>query len=60
LTQKLPPTPPAAVQPPVAVAVPQFRSIEPEPSGDQPTLESRIGSQWFNRIGILAVLIGVA
>jgi uncharacterized membrane protein len=24
------------------------------------SLESRIGSQWFNRIGILAVLIGVA
>lgn len=24
------------------------------------TLESRIGSQWFNRIGILAVLIGMA
>ncbi|MDR3755044.1 MAG: DUF2339 domain-containing protein [Terracidiphilus sp.] len=27
---------------------------------DSPSLESRIGSQWFNRIGILAVLIGVA
>jgi uncharacterized membrane protein len=25
-----------------------------------PTLESRIGSQWFNRIGIIAVLIGIA
>src|SRR6185312_4249198 len=24
------------------------------------SLESRIGSQWFNRIGILAVLIGMA
>lgn len=30
------------------------------PSSDSPSLESRIGSQWFNRIGILAVLIGVA
>lgn len=27
---------------------------------DDGSLESRIGSQWFNRIGILAVLIGVA
>ncbi len=26
----------------------------------QPSLESRIGSQWFNRIGILAVLVGMA
>ena len=29
-------------------------------TGDDRSLESRIGSQWFNRIGILAVLIGVA
>lgn len=27
---------------------------------DEVSLESRIGSQWFNRIGILAVLIGMA
>ncbi len=27
---------------------------------EQPSLESRIGSQWFNRIGIIAVLIGAA
>lgn len=26
----------------------------------KPSLEARIGSQWFNRIGILAVLIGAA
>jgi uncharacterized membrane protein len=38
---------------------PRFASIEPEGAA-QPSLESRIGSQWFNRIGILAVLIGVA
>jgi uncharacterized membrane protein len=29
-------------------------------SGDNRSLESRIGSQWFNRVGILAVLIAVA
>lgn len=28
--------------------------------GDSRSLESRIGSQWFNRVGILAVLIGMA
>ena len=49
-----------AVQPPAVARVPQFRSLEPEPSGDSRTLENRIGSQWFNRIGILAVLIGAA
>ncbi|HZZ40038.1 MAG TPA: DUF2339 domain-containing protein [Acidobacteriaceae bacterium] len=29
-------------------------------AGDERSLESRIGSQWFNRIGILAVLIAAA
>ena len=28
--------------------------------GEERSLESRIGSQWFNRIGILAMLIGAA
>ncbi len=53
------PAPPVAA-PPAAVAAPQFRSLEPAATGDSRSLESRIGSQWFNRIGILAVLIGVA
>jgi uncharacterized membrane protein len=57
----LPPFPlPAAVQSPVAVPMYQFRTLREAGSGDSRTLESRIGSQWFNRIGILAVLIGVA
>jgi uncharacterized membrane protein len=30
------------------------------PGADDRSLESRIGSQWFNRVGILAVLIGMA
>jgi len=34
--------------------------LTPLASPDQPSLESRIGSQWFNRIGILAVLIAMA
>jgi uncharacterized membrane protein len=58
ITPPAPPPPPAPI--PVTFDAPQFRTIEPEPSGDSPSLESRIGSQWFNRIGILAVLIGVA
>lgn len=37
-----------------------FRTLEPAGVEDTRTLENRIGSQWFNRIGILAVLIGVA
>jgi uncharacterized membrane protein len=53
-----PPPQPAPI--PAAVAAPQFQSLEPAPSGDSRSLESRIGSQWFNRVGILAVLIGVA
>ena len=37
-----------------------FASSEAATPGDSRTLENRIGSQWFNRIGILAMLIGVA
>ncbi|MGA3032178.1 MAG: DUF2339 domain-containing protein [Terracidiphilus sp.] len=54
--EPIPQPPPPAVP----VAAPQFRSVEPAAASDTPSLESRIGSQWFNRIGILAVLIGVA
>lgn len=42
------------------VAAPQFAAVEPVVAHDEPSLESRIGSQWFNRIGILAVLIAAA
>src|SRR6202012_4868611 len=41
-------------------ATPRFASIEPASAADDRSLESRIGSQWFNRIGILAVLIAAA
>jgi uncharacterized membrane protein len=65
------PAPPAAV--PVAamefgVTEPQAVAQTPPPpmfagftaAEDKRSLESRIGSQWFNRVGILAVLIGMA
>lgn len=42
-----------------AVAPPQIGAGN-KPVGPEPSLESRIGSQWFNRIGILAVLIAAA
>ncbi|HKD61869.1 MAG TPA: DUF2339 domain-containing protein [Terracidiphilus sp.] len=46
------------------VSTPMFQSIdrvkESRRPGEERSLESRIGSQWFNRIGILAVLIGMA
>src|SRR3954447_55687 len=67
--------PPATQMPSVPPPSPAFASgpIEPprfataEPGGrydtvshDTMSMESRIGSQWFNRVGILAVLIGMA
>ena len=48
----LPPNPP-----PVFPSFASHYRAQPEDSG---SLESRIGSQWFNRVGILAVLIGMA
>ena len=63
----LPPVPGpqhAASKPPIAAATPSaqpvFSSFAPSTPADNRSLESRIGSQWFNRIGILAVLIGMA
>jgi len=50
-----PQTPPPAHR---AVPTPNFLTQQSEKPGH--SLESRIGSQWFNRIGILAVLIGMA
>ena len=50
------PAPPAAEAYPSA-HLPQVREVKPR---EVPSLESRIGAQLLNRIGILAVLIGVA
>jgi uncharacterized membrane protein len=53
---------PTAPIPPHPTAIPlsQFPFSKPISQEDQRSLENRIGSQWFNRIGILAVLIGMA
>src|SRR5882757_2536740 len=69
-TSAPPATPPAApsagvLQPPqgwpsqTPIAPPGFGTSDTV-AKDTRSLESRIGSQWFNRIGILAMLIGVA
>jgi uncharacterized membrane protein len=42
------------------VAAPDFGYSAPAAAEDAISLESRIGSQWFNRIGIVALLIGIA
>ena len=39
---------------------PLFASSSGASPADERSLESRIGSQWFNRVGILAVLIAMA
>jgi uncharacterized membrane protein len=55
-----PPAPPR-FEPHASIAPPRFLHIQEDATTtDSPSLESRIGSTWFNRIGILAVLIGVA
>ena len=51
---------PVASAPPPPPPRPMFASSSAGPAEDARSLESRIGSQWFNRIGILAVLIGMA
>ena len=38
---------------------PRFATVDAAPPGETQSLESRVGSHWFNRIGILAILIGM-
>ena len=51
------PTQSAARAPAGAPPIPAMQRVHPD---EERSLESRIGSQWFNRIGILAVLIAAA
>ena len=58
LATPAPPTAAPPSQPPVSFRPP---AIPPAPSArPRVNLESRIGAQWLNRIGIVAVLIGVS
>jgi uncharacterized membrane protein len=61
LAAPIAPHPPAQERvdpPPSMVETPSFATAEAAVL--RPSLESRIGSQWFNRVGILAVLIAMA
>ncbi|MGH9590072.1 MAG: DUF2339 domain-containing protein [Terracidiphilus sp.] len=51
------PLPPLPAPP---LSAPSFGYRQSSPPAPERSLESRIGSQWFNRVGILAMLIGVA
>jgi uncharacterized membrane protein len=51
------PRPEPAVAAPAATAA---SAALPPIAREERSLESRVGSQWFNRIGIIALLIGVA
>jgi uncharacterized membrane protein len=55
-----PPHPAATPTEPAASPATLSQFPTPQPQTSDRSLESRIGSQWFNRIGILAVLIGMA
>src|SRR5258708_548787 len=59
-----PPSPSApvssAVIPARPIEPPRFALTESAAQRDTQSIENRIGSQWFNRIGILAILIGMA
>ena len=57
IAQKASPRPP---QTPSTISVPA-PEIRPETTTSQPdSLERRIGSQWLNRVGVVAVLVGVS
>jgi uncharacterized membrane protein len=69
---RVPASPVAQVQPPFAgqgvapqpgaapIEPPRFSAAPANAHSDARSLESRVGSQWFNRVGILAILIGMA
>ncbi|MGH9486959.1 MAG: DUF2339 domain-containing protein [Terriglobales bacterium] len=60
----LPPRRPLATAPAPTVAAPEPAPSPPppphSPSAPAPSLEDRIGSQWFARVGVIAILCGVA
>jgi uncharacterized membrane protein len=63
ILESLPPPPPLPEHPPQHDEAPPFVSqYQPSQANSVQarSLESQIGSQWFNRVGILAVLIGMA
>jgi uncharacterized membrane protein len=55
-----PPAEPAAAPPLIAVDPGGATAGAAAPHAESETLESRIGARWLNRIGIVAVLVGVS
>lgn len=55
-----PPVPATPIPAPIPQRRPTFATLHEQAAKPERSLEARIGSQWFNRIGILAMLIGVA
>ncbi|HEX5136780.1 MAG TPA: DUF2339 domain-containing protein [Planctomycetota bacterium] len=53
------PAPPAIARAPEPAREPVFAAV-PESRARGPSLEERIGGSWFNWVGILAILFGVA
>lgn len=56
------PAPPPVVTDPTATfpAAPTFHAQAPPPAALHTSLEARIGGQWLNRLGIIAVLVGLS
>ena len=56
------PVPPRVAPPPPVTTVPMPPYVAPpqRPAASTESLETRIGTHWLNRVGIVAVLVGVA
>jgi uncharacterized membrane protein len=55
-----PSAPPVAPTPPQPPRAPSFATLSPSRPRQDTSLEKRIGQYWLNRVGIVAVLFGVA
>jgi len=56
----VPPSSPVKTSQPPSIAPPTFASSLAAPEKEQEELEGKIGKLWLNRIGIVAILIGVS
>jgi uncharacterized membrane protein len=56
----VPPSPPVKSSEPVPISRPMFAGSSAAPEKEDGELEGKIGKLWLNRIGIVAILIGVS
>src|SRR5580765_4426780 len=54
------PSPPMKTSEPLPISQPMFADSSAEPENEEGELEGKIGKLWLNRIGIVAILIGVS